>query len=707
MDFSYWSALTPPMASAGEIQQRRNAEMLQAMQLVQQQQNLQLKQANDAKQIQTEINVAQQATRDALYKNSQLRRQKDIDDHRNWHDEFSGWNDIQNVLKEAGSIQNARTNYNLDYLISEYKHKVNTPSSDPSQGNPILDRLKINEAAITAYNTQFNSAESIGKIMNGDHERYQQWVRGEADIFRFAGARGDYLKNMEEQYGIDDNITLDQVFTQNQIAIYSDFARDKELTADEAMRVDPYEVKSWLAKELKWASQGGQDLFGGKAVYGTQNINTTFTTELNEGIMGVDATGMVTTDDWFDLRENNVSYVDLFNESGAWVAFDRLGGYDPNKTARDTRSWLDLDPDTEKSGIKDWLNVGKGYHIISSGAIFANDKRMENDVISAIIGDNTEVEGGAFWDESRRTVHNMSTVGMYNENGHQITDRDVTNRGKSWVGHTLMPSEDENVWWWEEPAQVDMDYVSSHIAYKIVDKDGNSMLLADVGSDSDFNKMKEVYKGQKIHPVMVAQFVDRDAATKDDFKYMEINTSNPRVAEALNKVVDSESLSKIRTQEIGLEKESKLQARVEAQKEATRQKLAIQMAAGNTENLQVIANTYDQTMTIGLKVAGVKTNKIEESMPLIMSNLYVDSQRERTYPHTFNDGTVVNSPGEYMAITARMIRKSLSDGNDGGLKEAINDGSSAYAMWLKRRYNKKEYNDIMKGTKDWSKYFNG
>jgi hypothetical protein len=519
--------------------------------------------------------------------------------------------------------------------------------------------------------------------MSGDHERYQAWVNGETEYFDFRGTRGDYIANIQAKYGEEENITLDTILTHNQVSVMTDFARDKNLTFEEAQKVDPYEVKSWLAKELQWSSEGGQQLFGGDALYGNQVIDTDFTTEINEAILGVEEIGMNTSDAWFDVRENGGSFEDLMSSSQSWLAFDRLGGYDHSTQIKDSRPFVDW---TDQK-----FNWGKGYKIVASGGLFANDKNMENSVIEALLNGDSE---NPVYDASTRKAIGISTKGMYTANGHEIQNSDLTNRSEA------------TSWWWEEAAEQDMDYISSHIAFKIVDKNGKSMLLTDVDSDEDFAKYKEQYKGQELQPVMVAQFAERDIVGTDDYYYHEIDTNNPRIAEALNKVVDKESMDRTRSQEIDLEKKSKLRARTNKSIEASKQKLAVQMAAGDSKNFEVIANAYDENMTIGLKMAGVKTGKIQASMPLIMSNLYVNSQQERVYPFTFKDGTTVQSPGQYMAVSARMIRKALTDGNDAGLKEAIEKGPTAYAAWLKGRYNKADYNKIVKGTRDWTKHFN-
>ena len=519
--------------------------------------------------------------------------------------------------------------------------------------------------------------------MSGDHERYQAWVNGETDYFDFRGTRGDYIGNIQEKYGEEENLSLDTILDQNQGSIMVDFARDKNLTFEEAQKVDPYEIKSWLAKELQWSSEGGEQLFGGTALYGKQAIDTDFTTEINEAILGVEEIGMNTSDAWFDVRENGGSFEDIFSSSQSWLAFDRLGGYDHSTQVKDSRPYVDW---TDGK-----INVGKGYKIVASPAIFANDKSLENSVIEALLNGDSE---NPVYDANTKKAIGISTKGMYTANGHEIQNSDLTNRSES------------EQWWWEEAAEQDMDYISTHIAFKIVDKNGKSMLLTDVDSDEDFAKYKEQYKGQELQPVMVAQFAERDAITADDYYYHEIDTNNPRIAEALNKVIDKDSMDRTRSQEIDLEKKSKLRARTNKNIEASKQKLAVQMAAGDSKNFEIIANAYDENMTIGLKMAGVKTGKIQASMPLIMSNLYVNSQQSRVYPFTFKDGTTVQSAGQYMAVSARMIRKALADGNDAGLKQAIEKGPTAYAAWLKGRYNKADYNKIVKGTRDWTKHFN-
>ena len=124
MDYALYQALTGPMANAGLIQQQRDANAMRQMQFQQQQQNQQLQQANRQNAMQEDlINAAKLAQKD-LYTKNNFSRQKDIDDFVSWHEELSGWGDIQNVLRTHGSVDNARLYGNLDYLVAEYKNKL-------------------------------------------------------------------------------------------------------------------------------------------------------------------------------------------------------------------------------------------------------------------------------------------------------------------------------------------------------------------------------------------------------------------------------------------------------------------------------------------------------------------------------------------------------------------------------------------------------
>ena len=138
MDYALYQALTGPMANAGLIQQQRDANAIRQMQFQQQQKNLQLQQANRQNAMQEDlINAANRAQKD-LYTKNNFSRQKDIDDFVSWHEELSGWGDIQNVLRTHGSVDNARLYGNLDYLVAEYKNKL--------MNNPISLRVNKNKA---------------------------------------------------------------------------------------------------------------------------------------------------------------------------------------------------------------------------------------------------------------------------------------------------------------------------------------------------------------------------------------------------------------------------------------------------------------------------------------------------------------------------------------------------------------------------------
>ena len=144
LDFGYWSALTGPMQTAGQRQQNRDAQQLQAMQLMQQMKQMQLKNLENDAAIQSQANTIHAAAMNTLMtKDKKFRRQKDVEDFKNWQRDLSGWSDIQDLLRQYGSVENARLHGNLDYVLQEYKHNV--------ENNPISQRVQKNMAALELY----------------------------------------------------------------------------------------------------------------------------------------------------------------------------------------------------------------------------------------------------------------------------------------------------------------------------------------------------------------------------------------------------------------------------------------------------------------------------------------------------------------------------------------------------------------------------
>ena len=140
VDYGFFEALTGPMKAAGQIQAQRDQQKMQQFQMMQQQRQIELAQLEKQKGIQDMLTQSQEAAKMDLYTKNNFSRQKDIDDFRNWHNTMSGWGDIQEILRQHGSVDNARLYGNLDYLLEEYKAKL--------KDNPVSRRVNKNKIKI-------------------------------------------------------------------------------------------------------------------------------------------------------------------------------------------------------------------------------------------------------------------------------------------------------------------------------------------------------------------------------------------------------------------------------------------------------------------------------------------------------------------------------------------------------------------------------
>lgn len=119
--------------------------------------------------------------------------------------------------------------------------------------------------------------------------------------------------------------------------------------------------------------------------------------------------------------------------------------------------------------------------------------------------------------------------------------------------------------------------------------------------------------------------------------------------------------------------------------------------------LEQVINAYDQSLTVGLGTAGVNSSKIQQALPMIISDLFVLSRQERTYPHSFGDGTVANNSSEYMAYSARKLKSGLiNDPNFSEMLNSIQEGNyDAYSKQTMSDMMRKQSRRISKGI---SKY---
>ena len=177
VDYGFFKALTGPMQQAGNIQANRDAKAMQQMQLEQQQKQQQLQELDRQKNQQSMFDSSEQAAINDLYTKNGFKRQKDVDDLMDWQKNSSGWSDIQAILQQHGSIDNARIYGNLDYYISEYKSSL--------ANNPISIRAKKNKAALEQFHLIANNSKNKHLITQGANARYNDFTSGKIDNFEF------------------------------------------------------------------------------------------------------------------------------------------------------------------------------------------------------------------------------------------------------------------------------------------------------------------------------------------------------------------------------------------------------------------------------------------------------------------------------------------------------------------------------------------
>jgi hypothetical protein len=121
--------------------------------------------------------------------------------------------------------------------------------------------------------------------------------------------------------------------------------------------------------------------------------------------------------------------------------------------------------------------------------------------------------------------------------------------------------------------------------------------------------------------------------------------------------------------------------------------------------LDQVINAYDQSLTVGLGTAGVSSRKIQQAVPMIISDLYILSRQERTYPHEFGDGAVANNSSEYMAYSAKKLKSGLiNDPNFSEMLNAIQEGNyDAYSQSTMSDKMRKQSRIISKGISKYQK----
>ena len=124
LDYAFFEAMTGPLAAANTIQQNRDAQKIQQAQLQQQQLQIQQNEQKRQDSIQGQINLASKAATDEIFKNKTFARQKDADDYSAWFENFSGYRDVEGILKQYGSVSQAMNDPKLKQALDIYKQRV-------------------------------------------------------------------------------------------------------------------------------------------------------------------------------------------------------------------------------------------------------------------------------------------------------------------------------------------------------------------------------------------------------------------------------------------------------------------------------------------------------------------------------------------------------------------------------------------------------
>tara|TARA_R100000655_G_scaffold77245_4_gene116324 strand:- start:8492 stop:10540 length:2049 start_codon:yes stop_codon:yes gene_type:complete len=679
VDNYFFQALTGPMQQAGAIQAQREQRKLQEYQLMQQQRQLELQQLDKQKQIQSQVNTATEAARMDLYTKNNFARQKDIDDFRDWHNTMSGWSDIQAVLREHGSVDNARLYGNLDYLLEEYKGKLKT--------NPISMRTNKNKASLELYHAYALDKDGNGKFLTGrSKERYKEFVNGKIDNFIFNGPRADYLKEATKDRLASDNISLDEVIADNYSAIIMDMVNDQNPADAQAymQALSDQDIRNWVSKELGHYSSGSISYFGDKALYGEKEIDTEFSTELVRSIDATNKTGVYKGSDFFRFRDQNISFKQLFDETSA-MDWDRLGGYDKSSTMKSYK------------GIK--APFAKGREMVGSGRIFAYNQGLEDQITMAWAGAYNDENKTSRYNSKNRQVNGISMLGLYDSRGHKIQDRDISSM---WI-----TGKDS----WQESETDDLRLTGYHIALEGKNADGDSFLLTDVSSEEDMNKMREKYKDTTFDYVIVAELIDDDMVTHDDAYYKKVDLGDANVQAAINQNVNSENINRVKGQMASYSQELAHKKHAEKRRVTNSIKLQKQLDLPDDAAVNQVVSAYDQSLTIGLGMANVSATKIQQVMPMIISDLYVNSRQPREYPIVMeedgqgNPTMVANNASEYMAYSAQKLKAGLvnNDPNFTAMLEAIKTGKyDAYSESIMTPVGYKQSRSISKSITQYS-----
>jgi len=653
-DYGFFEALTGPMQAAGDIQGQREKRKMQQMQLMQQQRQMDLQEVERKKAMQSQLSSAQQDAQQLLYTKNNFSRNKDIDDFRNWHKDLSGWADIQEVLRNHGSVANAQISGNLDYLVAEYKAKL--------KDNPISQRVNKNKASLELYKSyQLDEGGNDKFLTRLSKTRFNAFVNEETDNFLFTGGRADYLDESTKARYKSDKIDLEEVLRDNYSAVAVDIAREQQLTQEEMNNLSDVDMLSWLEAELHYKD----GYFGENVLFGEKEMDLNFGSELKSKLNATKALGISKGKDYFSnfSLDKGETFHQYYNQKNMGDVFNGWGGYDPNWQ---TKSYVD-------EGF-----IAQGTQVASGGRILTNPN-IENKIINLMFKNNN-------YDSKNRTIQDVNTAGLFTTRGSQITADDQSG---NLLTHLFYDADEE------------MDYTVNgfFVGMKARAKDGTEIILTDVTSKSDRKKMENEYKDLTFEPAILVELIDKDMISADDAFYKALDLTDASVLMAMNEAIDPAKMNLVAEQTATYEENLANQERQTKRTIASQQRLS-KMLNTPIDSVPNLISGYDQTLTVGLGMSGVPAVKIQQVMPLIIADLYVDSQQERTYPYVFNPEEkdpgkqmVAQTPGQYMAYSTKILKNGLITGNPAfeGMLKAIKTGE--YDQYSQTQIDKQSHSN--------------
>ena len=300
---------------------------------------------------------------------------------------------------------------------------------------------------------------------------------------------------------------------------------------------------------------------------------------------------------------------------------------------------------------------------------------------------------------------------MYDSRGHKITSDDID---RTLIGGLLSGGEDEWNQIYGESERMDLRLKGYFVALKGTGADGQSILLTDVTNEEDRAKLAKEYKDVVFKPTIVAELIDDDFPTHDVAYYKELDLGDANVLMALNEQINPEKLNEVLGQSATYEEEMARNKMIAKRQMVSNAKLQRQLNLPNPESVDELVSGYDQSLTVGLGLSRVPAVKIQQAVTMIMSDLYIDSQKERTYPYDFNPQEtdpakkmIAETPGQYMAYSTKILQEGLISGNPRyeAMLKAIKTGE--YDEYSQTLYDEKTYNTSRKLTKGIIQYQRG